>query len=215
MTIGRVTSQKIYEKTGQRPLMQPFHFGSLVELCCCCCCNSKLTDSIEFYTKKENDSKVKMAEYKETILKKPLGILFITFEDKKMAEHFLKDYNYGFITHIFYNLCHKKNLCSRCYLCKYLPKDSSISEKLKVSQWSAKYAPSPSNLKWENISKIGLTWWFRFILINLILVIVMIFFTTPSILIEKLSESGMYFNVTAVELMLPSYVGMWKFKLFI
>ena len=157
MNIGKTTSVKIYERTGHRPLMHPYHFGSFVELCCCCCfCLEKhLTDSISYYTDHENDLRVKINEYRESILKKPLGILFVTFELQEDAATFLKDYKLGMLGEVMSSSCQIKRRCLNCYLCKHLPKRSSVSDQLRVSQWSAKYAPAPSNIKWENISKIG------------------------------------------------------------
>ena len=75
MQIGRITSEKIFLKTNQRPTMLPFHFGSFVELFCCCCHrylkDRKLVDSIEFYTKNENELKIQIDKCRELALKKP------------------------------------------------------------------------------------------------------------------------------------------------
>ena len=83
--------------------------------------------------------------------------------------------------------CAHRVSCYLCYLCRDLARSSDLSTALRSDHWYSKNAPSPSNIKWENLSKIGAIWWFRVILINLILIILMIFFTTPSILIEKLT----------------------------
>lgn len=110
MHIGKVTSERIYEQTNRRPQMHPFHFGSLFELCCCCGCSKCLmkshavdetngsagtnstTDSIEFYTRNEQDITVQINGLKQDVLKHPLGVLFVTFESQKMAASFLKHY---------------------------------------------------------------------------------------------------------------------------
>ena len=49
------------------------------------------------------------------------------------------------------------------------------------------------------MSKIGAIWWFRVVLINLILIILMIFFTTPSILIEKLTPWSEILKISTFE----------------
>lgn len=208
-----MTSEKIYEQSGERPMMHPFHFGSFVELCCCCCTkccckqeNNRLTDSIEFYTKKVNELDEKISKEREKCLKKPLGILFITFKDQAMADKFLKHYRYGLIGNIIHAYC-PTNKCSKCFLCQDLVRPSSIGQRLKSEFWSAKYAPAPTNIKWENLSKIGIMWWFRCILINLILIILMIFFTTPSILIAKVGSLAPILNVEEIAKILPSYLG--------
>ena len=191
MHIGKVASEVIYRQTGARPLMYPYHFGSFVELCCSCfsrCfkANGKyLTDSIEFYTKRESDLKVRIGECRERVLTRPLDILFVTFEEQKMAHAFLRDYRLGFFGQLLKNACGNNTTLANCYLCHELPKDSILSKQLRANTWYVKYAPAPNNIKWENISKIGSLWWFRCILINVILIILMIFFTTPSILLEK------------------------------
>lgn len=213
MLIGKATSEKMCEQTGERPMMHPFHFGSFVELCCCCCTkccckkeNNRLTDSIEFYTKNVNELAEKINHEREKCLKKPLGILFITFEDQNMADKFLKHYRFGLIGNIIHSTC-PTNKCSKCFFCQDLVKSSTLTDKLNSEFWSAKYAPAPNNIKWENISKIGIMWWFRCILINLILVILMIFFTTPSILIAKFGGLGPIFDIDFISKNLPSYIG--------
>lgn len=202
MHIGKISSEKILEQTNKRPQMYPFHFGSMVELCCCkqLCFkkeNSRLTDSINYYTKNENEILNQMIEIKESILKKPLGILFITFQNQKMADTFLKYYRFGFLGNFLKSVYGSR--FNSCYLCKDLSKDSSISNQIRSNKWHIKYAPSPNNIKWENISKIGAMWWFRCILINIILFILMIFFTTPSILIEKLTPWSELIKINTFE----------------
>lgn len=213
MECGRILSQKQYENTGDRPTMHPFHFGSFFECCCCFCegClkekNKKNTDAIEFYTKNENDLIVKIAEYKEMVLKNPLGILFVTFETQEMAAKFHKDYHLGFLAGFFRSQFNDKGKCLSCYICKNLAKNSSLSDKLNSDMWNVKYATSPNNIIWENVSKYGLIWWFRVFLINIVLFILMIFFTTPSILLDKVSSWGSITDVTTqVQKLFPVYL---------
>ncbi|CAF0879653.1 unnamed protein product [Brachionus calyciflorus] len=209
MSIGKITSEKIYEQTGERPLMHPFHFGSFVELCCCCCTkccckqeNNRLTDSIEFYTKNVNHLTERINHEREKCLKKPLGILFVTFEDQSMADKFLKHYRFGLIGNIIHSSC-ISNKCSKCFLFQDLVKPSSLSDKINSEFWGARYAPAPNNIKWENISKYGIMWWFRCILINLILIILMIFFTTPSILMARAGSWAKIFDAQFIAKYLP------------
>jgi hypothetical protein len=211
MNIGKVTSEKMYEKTNERPLMHPFHFGTAVELLCCRSqkCfkldGKQLVDAIEFYSRKERELTEKIDEKRKEALKQPLSVLFITFENQKMAKKFLKDYRwglFGFVAKFF--LSSKK--CCDCYLCQELPRDSVMSDKIKSNRWNVRFAKAPTNIKWENITKIGPIWWFRVILVNIILFILMLFFTTPSILIEKFSSANSIFNVTSIEKVLPTYV---------
>ncbi len=201
MECGRIISQKIYNQTNQRPTMHPFHCGSVFEMCCCCCARflndkNKVIDSIDFYTEREKDLIVTIAEYKEKVLKQPLGILFVTFESQEMAAKFLKDYHLGFIGGCLRTQFNDKGRCLNCYICKNLAKNSSVSDELRSDMWNVRYATSPSNIIWENVAKYGFSWWLRVFLINIVLVIVMIFFTTPSILLDKLTSVGTLSDVS-------------------
>lgn len=202
MECGRIQSQKIYDQTNERPKMHRFHFGSVFELCCCFCerClkdrNKKITDSIEFYTKNEQDLIVQIAEYKEKVLKNPLGIIFVTFETQEMAAKFLKDYHLGFFGGCLRAQCNDKDRCTSCYICNNLAKPSSVSDELKSDMWAVKYASSPSNIIWENVARYGFIWWVRVFLINIVLFIVMFFLTTPSILLDKVTTIGTVTDIT-------------------
>ncbi len=196
MKIGRIASENIFQQTGQRPLMYSFHCGSCFEIFCCGCnrCmkekNRKIIDSIDFYTKHEKDYAEKMYNYKKTVLENPLGIIFITFENKSMAELFYKDYKLGFFAALFRSCLVEKNRCTTCYLCKSIARKSTLSDEIKSDRWQVKYATSPDNIKWENISKYSNSWWIRLFLLNFLLFIVMIFFTTPAIILDKLRDWG-------------------------
>jgi len=107
-----------------------------------------------------------------------------------MAAKFLKDYHLGFISSCLRKKFNDKGRCLNCYLCKNLVKISSVSKQLKSDRWNVRYATSPNNIIWENVAKYGFSWWLRVFLINTVLVIVMIFFTTPSILLDKISSVG-------------------------
>ena len=117
-----------------------------------------------------------------------MGVCFITFEKQKMAELFLRYYGLGYLTPIFHTLFGKNKSCLKCFLCKHLPKDSSVSNQIGSAKWFAKYAPAPNNIKWVNLSKSGIIWWLKVIGINIVFIVLIIFFTSPSIIIEKLSQ---------------------------
>jgi hypothetical protein len=202
MEIGRKTSEKLYEQTGKRPMMYPFHFGSLVELCCCCCkrCfknTNNITDAINFYTNREQDLTLKINFLREKTMTMPLGIVFVTFEEQMMADKFLKNYHLGYLGYFARRLC--SDCHKRCFSDDGMLHSSSLRKQLKVNKWHAAYSPSPTNIKWENISKISGLWWLRVILINIVLIILMIFFTTPAILIEKFSEHSGVLNTTVIQ----------------
>ena len=58
-----------------------------------------------------------------------------------------------------------------------------MSTAVKSSQWTVERAPSPGNIIWENLSVDPKYWWIRAALINICLFIVVLFFTTPAILL--------------------------------
>jgi len=140
-------------------------------------------------------------------LKKPFGIFFITFEDQTMAAKFLKDYHLGLLGGFLRSTFNDKNRCVNCYICKNLAKTSSLSKELNSDIWSVKYATSPNNIIWENISKYSkYYWWMRVFLINIVLIVLMIFFTTPAILIEKITSWNTFINIKELESILPDYL---------
>jgi hypothetical protein len=200
MYIGKVTSERILAETTKRPQMIPIHFGS-----CCTCFTDEigdesaggLTDSITYYTEREAELSAKIDELREETLENPLGILFVTFESQKMTETFLTCYRLGPFGN-FLNLASILNQI-RCCACKELAHTSSVSDELRSNHWHAEDAPSPSNIKWENLAKIGFVWWLRYILINLVLIILMVFFTTPAILMDKLSQWSQIFSFNKFE----------------
>ena len=170
--------------------MHTFHCGFLVQLCSCICCKQKKVDCIDYYTEEENKLFVKIEESIERKLKKPMGILFITFENQKMAELFLRHYDFGLLTHLFHRLFGKKKSSMNCFLCKQMPKESSVSYQIRSAEWFASDAPAPSNIIWLNLSKSKshIVWWLKVIVINIVLFVLVIFFTSPSIIIEKLAQ---------------------------
>jgi hypothetical protein len=178
----------MFDKTGERPQMYTFHCGNLVQLCSCGCCKQKKIDSIDYYVDEESKLCTKIEETIESTSKKPMGILFITFQNQKMSELFIRYYFYSYLTPIFHSLFGKRKSCLKCFLCKHLPKDSSVSNQIASTKWFVKYAPAHSNIKWVNLSKSGIVWWIKLFLINIVFIVLIIFFTSPSIIIEKLSQ---------------------------
>ncbi|KAH0622651.1 hypothetical protein JD844_025139 [Phrynosoma platyrhinos] len=102
---------------------------------------------------------------------------FITFLEKSMATHVLKDFN-----------------ACKCqgYKCKGEPQPSAHSKELSISRWNVAYATYPEDICWNNLSVQGIKWWFWWICINLLLFVVLFFLTTPSIIITTMDK----FNVT-------------------
>uniref|UniRef100_A0A8C4QRY2 Transmembrane protein 63C n=1 Tax=Eptatretus burgeri TaxID=7764 RepID=A0A8C4QRY2_EPTBU len=109
---------------------------------------------------------------KQNILQKPLGMAFVSFQDEHMAERLLRDYKV------------------RC--CRRKARWSNNSSGLKDWRWHVSQAPDPQNIKWENLSMNGCLWWTRFSAINVCLVLLLFFLTTPAIIVNTMDK----FNVT-------------------
>uniref|UniRef100_A0A8C1FB74 Transmembrane protein 63Ba n=1 Tax=Cyprinus carpio carpio TaxID=630221 RepID=A0A8C1FB74_CYPCA len=134
-------------------------------------------EAVSYYTKLEAKLKEEYRKEKEKVNTKPLGMAFVTFQNEAMTAIILKDFN----------ACQ----CQGCN-CRQEPRSSQFSDSLHVSNWSVIYAPDPQNVRWENLSLGGVSWWIRCFIINCILFILLFFLTTPAIIISTMDK----FNVT-------------------
>uniref|UniRef100_UPI00358DF5FC calcium permeable stress-gated cation channel 1-like n=1 Tax=Myxine glutinosa TaxID=7769 RepID=UPI00358DF5FC len=128
-------------------------------------------DGITYYSELEEELTDECEVEKQNILQKPLGMAFVSFQDEHMAERVLRDY---------------KGCCCRR---KARGSNSSV---LKDWRWFVSQAPDPQNIKWENLSMHGCLWWTRFSAINVCLVLLIFFLTTPAIIVNTMDK----FNVT-------------------
>uniref|UniRef100_A0A8C9FWB3 CSC1-like protein 1 n=1 Tax=Pavo cristatus TaxID=9049 RepID=A0A8C9FWB3_PAVCR len=134
-------------------------------------------DAVDYYTRVTNELIEEFSKEEQAVQNKPLGMAFVTFQEKSMATYILKDFN----------------ACKcRSIKCKGEPQPSSYSKELCVTNWEVKYATYPENICWNNLSVRGLNWWVRWWCINLSLLILLFFLTTPSIIISTMDK----FNVT-------------------
>uniref|UniRef100_A0A8C1FEW5 Transmembrane protein 63B n=1 Tax=Cyprinus carpio carpio TaxID=630221 RepID=A0A8C1FEW5_CYPCA len=146
-------------------------------LCCCAITGCEEEEAVSYYTKLEAKLKEEYRKEKEKVNTKPLGMAFVTFQNEAMTAIILKDFN----------ACQ----CQGCN-CRQEPRSSQFSDSLHVSNWSVIYAPDPQNVRWENLSLGGVSWWIRCFIINCILFILLFFLTTPAIIISTMDK----FNVT-------------------
>ncbi|KAK3087398.1 hypothetical protein FSP39_005417 [Pinctada imbricata] len=159
---ARNNSELEYDRTGVRPMMRPMFCGQ-----CCCCCGVKEVDAMEHYAHLEQELTQQCEQEKVTAYQDPLGIAFVTFQNDVMAGRVRMDFRAS---------------------CKGVnnPQNSSID--LDVTDWEVKYAPSPENIYWENLSKSPWKWRFQAVIINLFVIILLFFFTTPLIVLNNLNE---------------------------
>ncbi|KAL5008324.1 hypothetical protein ScPMuIL_013905 [Solemya velum] len=163
---AKVNSVLELKKTGQHPMMRPYRCGR-----CCCCdfCGCRQVDAIDYYTREEEDLIQKCEEEKVTAYRDPLGMAFITFQSDQTAERVYADF---------------KATCKGAHN----PLPSNVYANLNVNDWHVKYAPSPENIYWENLPMSTTRWWIRAVIINTILVVLLFFLTTPTIMIASLDK---------------------------
>ncbi|XP_041352864.1 calcium permeable stress-gated cation channel 1-like isoform X2 [Gigantopelta aegis] len=164
---AKLYSEAELKKTSQRPMMRPHMCG---QLCCCAeVCGSNQVDAIDFYTEEERVMLTKCEDEKVKAYQDPLGIMFITFQQDHMAEKIHMDFRAN---------------------CKgtHNPQNSSVYWELGVQDWDVKFAPSPENIYWENLSLQPWKWWLRAFIINGLLIVLLFFLTTPSIILSQLDK---------------------------
>ncbi|OXA60909.1 CSC1-like protein 2 [Folsomia candida] len=153
-------------KHGRRPTMTPYYCGAVCWSCSeGCGCDSR--DAIEFYSQEEVQFTREVGTERERALTKPLGIAFITFKTVDMAERVVNDYR---------------------FVCKVLAQtpQSKFSHKLKSRRWTVNFAPLPEDIYWENLATGLKTWYVKVFVVNIILAIIVAFYTTPVFLLQAI-----------------------------
>lgn len=164
---ARINSEMELQKTGHRPTVKPYTCGQC--LFCAESCGCIELDAITYYGDEETKLADECEKEKAKAYQKCLGVGFVTFENITMAERIVNDFQPS---------------------CKASqnPQPSSIHVELDVVEWVVTYAPSPENIYWQKLSLTGWKWWLKAILINCVLVILLFFLTTPSIVLTNLDK---------------------------
>lgn len=142
--------QDILQETGDREWIL---IGWKKYLCVC----SRGADAIDYYTKQSSQLSDCVVVAQEQVRLKPLGIAFVTFSRVALIEDILSQYQRVF--------CHRPT--------------SSVSNQINVKQWRVSLAPHPSDIQWQNLGLNQVVWCLRWLVLNLIVLIITIFFTTP------------------------------------
>ncbi|NXC41639.1 CSCL1 protein, partial [Penelope pileata] len=166
--------EHLHERHGKRVQVNPKPCG---QFCCCEVRGCETEDAVDYYTRVTKELMEEFSKEEQAVQNKPLGMAFVTFQEKSMATYILKDFN----------ACKCQSI-----KCKGEPQPSSYSKELCIKNWEVAYATYPENICWNNLSVHGLHWWFRCCCINLSLLILLFFLTTPSIIISTMDK----FNVT-------------------
>lgn len=190
--------EHLHQKYGKRVQINPKPCG---QFCCCEMRGCEREDAVDYYTKVRNELEEEYSKEEQAVHSNPLGMAFVTFQEKSMATYILKDFN----------ACKCQSI-----KCKGEPQPSSYSRELCVSSWEVRYAPYPENICWKNLSVHGLKWWFRWACINLLLFIVLFFLTTPSIIISTMDKFNVtkpihYLNNPVISQFFPTLL-LWSFS---
>jgi len=173
-------------KQGERLMMNPVCCGLLFGLCSCGRTNT--TDALNFYKEQERQIADQVEIEKGKLESKSIGVAFVTFSNLEIAETVKKD--------------HKHFLCVSSN-----PPRSSLQSQLRPEDWEVRFAPPPEDIYWENLNRSN----YRLVKVwanNIILFIVLFFFTSPAYLINQLKTLP-FLNTQSirdVKVSLPSYI---------
>nr|XP_020036554.1 calcium permeable stress-gated cation channel 1 [Castor canadensis] len=142
-------------------------------LCFCKCWTCfKEVDAEQYYSELEEQLTDEFNAELNRVRLKRLDLIFVTFQDSRMANRVQEDYRYT--------------------CCGVYPQQSSVTTTIKSYQWRATQAPHPKDIIWKHLSIRRFTWWARFIAINTFLFFLFFFLTTPAIIINTIDM----YNVT-------------------
>eukprot|EP00092_Neocalanus_flemingeri_P037163 GFUD01040453.1.p1 GENE.GFUD01040453.1~~GFUD01040453.1.p1 ORF type:complete len:810 (+),score=66.89 GFUD01040453.1:227-2656(+) len=154
-------------KNGGKSLtMNPHSCGLLCAICPCC--TSSNVDALEFYREQEQSLKQSVDSEKIQLQSKAIGVAFVTFANLSEAKKVNKD-------HQKIVSCLNSN-----------PPSSSLDNLLKQSSWDVRFAPPPEDIYWENLNRKRHFRVIKVWIINIILFIVLFFFTSPAYIISLL-----------------------------
>ncbi|XP_059545394.1 calcium permeable stress-gated cation channel 1 isoform X1 [Myotis daubentonii] len=142
-------------------------------LCFCKCWTCfKEVDAEQYYSELEEQLTDEFNAELSRVPLKRLDLIFVTFQDTRMATRILRDY--------------------RFVQCGVRPQQSSVTTIIKSHRWRVAFAPHPKDIIWKHLSVRRFKWWTRFIVINTLLFFLFFFLTTPAIIINTIDM----YNVT-------------------
>eukprot|EP01135_Chromosphaera_perkinsii_P010092 Nk52_evm17s2011 gene=Nk52_evmTU17s2011 len=159
--------ETIFSHTGRRPqinISSPMNWCDGNWACCFCCCTAlcgKRVDAIEYY----DDRSEHYCRKFEAILDKELELIGVAFVTFKHRADFLRAYRDSHSS---------------------VPRISHLSSHLGSDQWIVSVAPAPTDVVWTHLKDDHVYWYARFFLVNFMLLIVLLFWTTPVAILSAL-----------------------------
>ncbi|XP_072032157.1 LOW QUALITY PROTEIN: calcium permeable stress-gated cation channel 1-like [Amphiura filiformis] len=158
--------ETLYQRSGERPLLRA---GVCGQIGCCDFIGGPQVDAIEYYSNLEESLTREVMDEKRIALQSNLGMAFVTVHSEAMGTKIVNDYA-TFKTGP--------------------PTVSSVSKQLHSTVWQVHFAPKPDDIIWENLSVSTALWWLSVILVNIALVILLFFLTTPAMFLTALDTTN-------------------------
>ena len=193
---ARIYCEEYQAKYGAGQQMKPMTCGILCNGCNSSCCTNS-TDALTFYKKEEEDLTREVKKERARVKTKSIGIAFVTFRRQEDAKKMLEDH------------------MSRCR-CFSDPSASTLSNLLEPWAWNVRIAPPAEDIYWENLNESHRFFFIKTFFINLILFIILFFFTSPAYII---SELELILNLKSLTVKLPEKINdfvptllLWTFS---
>ena len=155
--------ENYHQKSGGRHLeMNPHSCGLLCSSCPCCSSIILKVTALDYYREQERDLKNSFEHEKAQAQARSIGMAFVTFSHLSDAKKVNKD--------------HEKLVS--CLSSS--PSGSSLDTLLTPWRWDVRFAPPPEDIYWENLNKKKHFRTIKVWLVNIILFLVLFFFTSPA-----------------------------------
>jgi len=206
--LKNVSEAKVYgenrkERMGEDAEMIPYTCSRWCSCFCSPCVNK--VSVVDYYKKEEErlDEEVKQAT--EKAKSSPLEMMFVTFSKINDSMRVFQDHNNGKSVvkykHVPIFQWHSK------------PPESKVSDSLGVKKWKVWYAPPPSDMYWENLAMKRYWLLLRSVVVNFILLIVVLFLTTPEYITNRLQPILNYIygsitngTIAGNPIVIPTYI---------
>ena len=137
----------------------------------CRCCSEKV-DVVQFYTEEKAKLEKEVSELTLQSLESPLGFAFVTFDNLNSSKQVFDDYKRSFLS------CFQSARSSL--------RQSSQSAALESDGWKITFATDPEDIRWENLHPTKLSQSIAIVGVDLAMLFVGLFFTTPEVIGEEL-----------------------------